>query len=229
MTKHPLGSGPVIERGTVAAPEACSSCCTRPPRPRGSRSRSRRPAVTPAPTPTRSTSRRGGIPTGLVAVPMRYMHSPVEMVEPRRHRRCRAADRGVRRRGSSRGCRSSGERRPCCCCCSTSTGRCCAAPPMRTATRSTRRCTRCTAIDAARARLDALAGGPHRRRDRARDPARRGDLGAADRRSRRRRARGVLPRSTRELCPPDLSEFVLPGVPELLAWLAGDADSGSRS
>ena len=40
LGKHELGSGPVIERGSTLNPAACSSCCTRPPRPRTSRSRS---------------------------------------------------------------------------------------------------------------------------------------------------------------------------------------------
>ena len=46
-----------------------------------------------------------------------------------------------------------------------------------------------------------LAGRPDRRRDRARDPAAGGRLGAADRRARRRRARAVLPRVRRALSP----------------------------
>ena len=59
-----------------------SSCCTRRARRRGSRSRSAASArCDRAPTPTRSTSSRGGIPTGVVSIPLRYMHSPVEMVQ----------------------------------------------------------------------------------------------------------------------------------------------------
>ncbi len=34
-----------------------------------------------APTPTPSISAAAASPTGLVSIPVRYMHSPVEMVE----------------------------------------------------------------------------------------------------------------------------------------------------
>ena len=37
-------------------------------------------AVPPAPMPTRSKSARGGVATGLVSIPNRYMHSAVEMI-----------------------------------------------------------------------------------------------------------------------------------------------------
>ena len=38
-------------------------------------------ARTHRPTPTRSTSTRAGIPTGLVSIPTRYMHSPNEICD----------------------------------------------------------------------------------------------------------------------------------------------------
>ena len=49
------------------------------PRRKGSRTPSRSAADARRPTPTRCTSRAAGVPTGLVSVPLRYMHSPVEL------------------------------------------------------------------------------------------------------------------------------------------------------
>lgn len=76
---HPLGSGPVLARGSAAHPgvfemlaETAESCDI---------------PYTIQAAPLRTStdadaihSARGGIPTGLVSVPNRYMHSPCEMV-----------------------------------------------------------------------------------------------------------------------------------------------------
>ena len=53
-THHKLGSGPVIERASTAAPARVRAAVTKRPRPRRSRSRSPRPRASRAPTPTRS-------------------------------------------------------------------------------------------------------------------------------------------------------------------------------
>ena len=78
---HPMGSGPVIERGSTIHP-VVSEQLHRRRRGRGDR-----------PTPCRASARftgtdadaihisRSGIPTGLVSIPLRYMHSPVELVQ----------------------------------------------------------------------------------------------------------------------------------------------------
>jgi putative aminopeptidase FrvX len=79
ITKHPLGSGPVIARGTTLHPrisellydtaEAEKLDFTVESLGRG--------------TGTDADAihfSRGGVPTGLVSVPIRYMHSPVELV-----------------------------------------------------------------------------------------------------------------------------------------------------
>jgi endoglucanase len=78
--KHEFGSGPVIERGSrihpavadglVAAAEAEGIPYTL--------QASARQTGTDADAVTIA---RGGIPTGLVSIPLRYMHSPVEMVQ----------------------------------------------------------------------------------------------------------------------------------------------------
>ncbi len=77
---HPFGSGPVIERGTnihpvvsellIAAAEAESIPYTL--------AASARSTGTDADAIHLS---RGGVATGLVSLPLRYMHSPVEMIE----------------------------------------------------------------------------------------------------------------------------------------------------
>ena len=77
---HPFGSGPVIERGSNLNPRvvellyetAESEAIPSPSRP---------PRAPPAPTWTPCTSRRGGVPCGGIGLPLRYMHSPVEMVQ----------------------------------------------------------------------------------------------------------------------------------------------------
>ncbi len=79
MTNHPLGSGPAIERGAMLHPkvfellyetaeaEGIPFTVSTSSRASGTDA----DAIHPA---------RGGIPTGLVNVPMRYLHSPVELV-----------------------------------------------------------------------------------------------------------------------------------------------------
>ena len=78
--KHELGSGPVIGRGSTLN-AALFELLHETRRPSRSRSRSRPPRAPPARTRTPSTSAARGVPTGLVGVPVRYMHSPVELVE----------------------------------------------------------------------------------------------------------------------------------------------------
>ena len=79
MTKHPLGSGPVIARGTMLHPlisELLQDIATERELPFTLESLGRG-------TGTDADAvhiSRSGVPTGLVSVPLRYMHSPVEMV-----------------------------------------------------------------------------------------------------------------------------------------------------
>ena len=67
---------------------------------------------------------RGGVATGLVSIPLRYMHSPVEMVQLDDVRERRQADRGVRAAAAGRRRARALSARAACCCCSTSTARC---------------------------------------------------------------------------------------------------------
>jgi endoglucanase len=79
MTKHPFGSGPVITRGTMLNPrvfeglyeagEAEEIAFTVESAGRGTGTDADAIHIS-----------RAGIPTGVVSVPNRYMHSPVEMV-----------------------------------------------------------------------------------------------------------------------------------------------------
>jgi endoglucanase len=79
ITKHPLGSGPVIARGTTLHPgvfELLYEAGTEQEIPFTMESLGRS-------TGTDADAihlSRAGVPTGLVSVPCRYMHSPVEMV-----------------------------------------------------------------------------------------------------------------------------------------------------
>lgn len=78
-TAHKLGSGPVIERGSIIHPRVSELLCAAA-------------EAESIPFTLSSSGRftgtdadefhisRGGIPTGLVSVPLRYMHSAVEMV-----------------------------------------------------------------------------------------------------------------------------------------------------
>ena len=79
-TKHPLGSGPVIARGTALHPSLTELLCETA-------------EAQELPFTLESMGRntgtdadaihasRTGIPTAVVSVPIRYMHSPVELVE----------------------------------------------------------------------------------------------------------------------------------------------------
>ncbi|MEA2210703.1 MAG: hypothetical protein QOF83_651 [Solirubrobacteraceae bacterium] len=79
ITKHPLGSGPVVARGTVLHPQVTELLYETAEQEGfeftveslGRSTGTDADAVNVA---------RGGIPTGLVSVPIRYMHSPVELV-----------------------------------------------------------------------------------------------------------------------------------------------------
>ena len=94
--------GPVID-ARLDAPPAGVRAAARGRRGRGhpvhGRGLARAP---PAPTRTRSTSSRAGIPTGVVSIPLRYMHSPVEMVQLDDVRQRGAADRRVRAAAEAR-------------------------------------------------------------------------------------------------------------------------------
>ena len=79
MTKHPLGSGPVIARGTSLHPKVSellydTAEAEELPHTLESLGRS---TGTDADAVHAS---RSGVPTGIVSVPLRYMHSPVELV-----------------------------------------------------------------------------------------------------------------------------------------------------
>jgi endoglucanase len=77
--KHELGSGPVIERGSIIAPavfELLHETATAEDIP-FTVSASARFTGTDADAIHIS---RAGVPTGVVSIPLRYMHSPVEMV-----------------------------------------------------------------------------------------------------------------------------------------------------
>jgi endoglucanase len=80
MGKHELGSGPVIERGSIVNPKVfellheAASAHEIPI----SVSASARATGTDADAIHIS---RAGVPTGVVSIPLRYMHSPVEMVQ----------------------------------------------------------------------------------------------------------------------------------------------------
>jgi endoglucanase len=79
MTEHKLGSGPVIARGTMLHPkvfELLYEAGEAESIPFTVESLGRR-SGTDADAVHLS---RSGVPTGLVSVPSRYMHSPVEMV-----------------------------------------------------------------------------------------------------------------------------------------------------
>ncbi|MDX6651102.1 MAG: hypothetical protein QOJ97_3053 [Solirubrobacteraceae bacterium] len=79
LGKHELGSGPVIERGSIIAPavfELLHETATAEEIP-FTVSASARHTGTDADAIHIS---RAGVPTGVVSIPLRYMHSPVEMV-----------------------------------------------------------------------------------------------------------------------------------------------------
>ena len=94
ITKHPLDSGPVIARGTSLHPlvfERLYEAAEAEEIPFTLESLGKG-------TGTDADAihlSRAGVPTGLVSVPCRYMHSPVEMVSVGRRRRGGPPDRGL--------------------------------------------------------------------------------------------------------------------------------------
>ena len=90
---HPLGSGPVIGRGSTLSPKVFE-LLVETAEAEGieySIAASGRSTGTDADA---IQIARSGIPTGLVSIPLRYMHSPVEMVDLARRR---GGDRPARR------------------------------------------------------------------------------------------------------------------------------------
>lgn len=80
LGSHALGSGPVIARGSTLSPKLFELLCETAERlgidytveASGRRTGTDADAIHVS---------RGGVPTGLVSIPLRYMHSPVEMVD----------------------------------------------------------------------------------------------------------------------------------------------------
>ena len=100
--RQPPASAPA--RRSAAAPPSrprSSSCWSRPPRRRGSSTRSAPAAAAPAPTPTSCRSPAPGSRPALVSIPLRYMHSPVEMVDLARRRGDRRSCSPPSARGSA--------------------------------------------------------------------------------------------------------------------------------
>jgi len=80
LGSHPLGSGPVIVRGANLSPQVFELLATAAERAGIEHTL----AATGNSTSTDADAvqfTRSGIPTGLVSIPLRYMHSPVEMVD----------------------------------------------------------------------------------------------------------------------------------------------------
>ena len=78
--RHPLGSGPVIGRGSTLSPqifELLTQAAERLDAPYSVEA-SGRATWTDADAIQIS---RAGVPAGLISIPLRYMHSPVEMVD----------------------------------------------------------------------------------------------------------------------------------------------------
>jgi endoglucanase len=80
LGKHPFGSGPVISRGSTLDPQVFELL-------HAAGEESDIPFTVSASARYTGTDAdavhisRGGIPTGVVSIPLRYMHSPVEMVQ----------------------------------------------------------------------------------------------------------------------------------------------------
>jgi endoglucanase len=80
LGKHPLGSGPVIERGSIISPRVFE-------RLHAAAEAEGIPFTVAASARHTGTDAdaihisRAGVPTGVVSVPLRYMHSPVETVQ----------------------------------------------------------------------------------------------------------------------------------------------------
>ena len=109
--KHELGSGPVLSRGSTLNPRLFELLYDdrrgeeHPVHGRGLRARD----GTDADAVHLS---RGGVPTALVSIPLRYMHSPVELVQLDDVARMRAPDRRGRARAATRTPASRVERAP---------------------------------------------------------------------------------------------------------------------
>jgi endoglucanase len=77
---HPLGSGPVIARGSTLSPKVFELLLS------AAQEAGIEHTIEASGNATRTDAdaiqiSRSGIPTGLVSIPLRYMHSPVEMVD----------------------------------------------------------------------------------------------------------------------------------------------------
>lgn len=79
---HPLGSGPVIGRGSTLSPKVFELLVATAEREEIEHTLSGSGNRTGTDADAIQIS-RSGIPTGLVSIPLRYMHSPVEMVDLR--------------------------------------------------------------------------------------------------------------------------------------------------
>ena len=81
LGSHKFGSGPVIRRGSTLDPQRVRAAARHRRGGRASRSRSPPRARYTGTDADAIHLARGGIPTGVVSIPLRYMHSPVEMVQ----------------------------------------------------------------------------------------------------------------------------------------------------
>jgi endoglucanase len=77
---HPLGSGPVIGRGATLAPKVFELLSETAEREGIAHTVEASGRWTATDADAYQVS-RAGIPTGLVSIPLRYMHSPVEVVD----------------------------------------------------------------------------------------------------------------------------------------------------
>jgi putative aminopeptidase FrvX len=78
--RHPLGSGPVIGRGSTLSPKVSELLAETAEREGIEHSLEASGRYTGTDADSYQVSKTG-IPTGLIAIPLRYMHSPVEMVD----------------------------------------------------------------------------------------------------------------------------------------------------
>ena len=215
LGKHPFGSGPVIGRGSTLDPHGLRAAA-RGGRGRGHPVHGRGLArATRAPTPTRSTSRAPASRPRVVSVPLRYMHSPVEMVQlddvenaakliaafalrlsPDLDLSAEPAAAPLRHRRHAAAAGLGGAR----------AGAACGGRRGPRAWRARRRRGR--------------GGGADGRGDRARHAARRRRGGRPSTRTGREVAARAV-EAYAELCPADLAARVAPGMAELLEALAG--------
>ena len=223
MTKHAIGSGPVIARGTICI-RWSSSCCTRRPEAEDCRSRSSRSGAEPAPTPTRSSQPiRGPHRAGLGPVPLHALAGRAGLAGG--HRGRGKADRRLRpapHAGHVLRALSGGERRAAPVRHRRHAGR--AAPPTPTAMRCTHALREVHGVDRGGLTRTVSPRRPHRRR---RSPARCCSAAGVD-------THGSTsgPIAVREaccqiyarLCPPISRDTVLPGCRDLLDWLTAHDD-----